>query len=333
MWKYLLVIFITIQSSSWSSAQIKPEVKQYMDSLPAKLPSIGNLAVHIQQRFVDEEDIAAAAYYWIAKNIVFDAKEHFAKKKKFTYNFRYKNQDEKKQKIQKVNIGLAEEAFKRKKAVAKGYALLFKKLCNNAGLECEVVEGSSKQTFKHIGRKPGRSNHNWNVVNIHKEWYLVDVTWGAGILNEKNRSFIPRYNETFFMTKPSSFFLNHYPKNKKWLLCNRDEEEFTFLPLFHPSYLRTGILLESPSLGLITPMEGDTIQISFKRQYPTDSHEPAFSYAYEEDRKPRFLDIHTNNDTIKLFIPTKKKRYDYLTIYDDDHPLVSFKVKQTRMIH
>ncbi|GAF04126.1 hypothetical protein JCM21142_72821 [Saccharicrinis fermentans DSM 9555 = JCM 21142] len=224
-------------------------------------------------------------------------------------------------------MGLAEEAFKRKKALAKGYALLFKKLCNNAGLECEVVEGSSKQTLKYIGRKAGRSNHIWNVVKINKRWHLVDVTWGAGMVSEKSKKFIPHYNEAFFMTSPAYFFLHHYPKNKKWLLCDRSKEEFAILPLFHPIYLNSDIILKSPSVGLLTPSYGDTLQIQFKLQNPMNSFESSFSYAYEEDRKPAFLEVHIDEDQIILQIPTKKKKYDYLTIYRNDSPLVSFKIK------
>ncbi|GAF04127.1 hypothetical protein [Saccharicrinis fermentans] len=107
MWRYfILVIFLTTQSGIYTTAQIRTEVKLSMDSLPDKLPSIGNLAAHIHHRFSNQEDMTAAIYYWIAKNIAFDSKEHFAKKKKFTYNFRYKTQDEKKTEDTKDKHGI-----------------------------------------------------------------------------------------------------------------------------------------------------------------------------------------------------------------------------------
>ncbi|MGQ1785754.1 transglutaminase domain-containing protein [Saccharicrinis sp. GN24d3] len=325
----LLLLLIFVLFCRTSLAQIKFDVKQSVDSLPDKFPSTGNMASIIGLKFQSDEDKAGAIFYWIAKHVEFDSKVYYAKKKKLTYRFRYKTQDEKMRKIQKVNRGIAEEAFRQKRAIAKGFAFLFKKLCNNAGLECETVEGSYKRELKHIGRKAGRANHVWNVVKINKKWYLVDVTLGAGMVDEKQKKFIKYYNETFFMTDPEYFFLNHYPKNRNWLLCDRLKEEFALLPLFYPSYINSDIFLKKPSIGVIAATDGNTVKVVFGQRTKSKNNTSAYSYAFEDDKKAMPIDVSEKSNELILQVPVTGKKYDNLTIYRDKKPLVSFKLKLT----
>ena len=52
--------------------------------------------------------------------------------------------------------------------VCEGYAGAFKVLCDEMGIPCVCVSGSTL----------GVSNHMWNHVQIGKTWHLVDVTTG-----------------------------------------------------------------------------------------------------------------------------------------------------------
>lgn len=56
-------------------------------------------------------------------------------------------------------------------AVCNGYTLAYQKLCQAAGLECQVVHGV---------------NHAWNVVMIDGQWYHVDTTWDDPVPNRPN---------------------------------------------------------------------------------------------------------------------------------------------------
>ncbi len=57
--------------------------------------------------------------------------------------------------------------------VCAGYAASFQTLLNAAGVDTITVTGS---------------NHGWNVVNIHGNWYQVDVTW-----NDTDDTYMPIY--------------------------------------------------------------------------------------------------------------------------------------------
>ena len=52
------------------------------------------------------------------------------------------------------------------KALCEGYSRAFKLLCNNAGLECDLISGVSQG-----------EGHMWNSVNIDGIHNFVDVTW------------------------------------------------------------------------------------------------------------------------------------------------------------
>ena len=62
--------------------------------------------------------------------------------------------------------------------ICEGYSKAFQYLCNLGGLVCYPVEG----TFAH-GTSAG--DHQWNVVTLDGENYLVDVTWSEGSLHKE----------------------------------------------------------------------------------------------------------------------------------------------------
>lgn len=87
-----------------------------------------------------------------------------------------------------------DEVLRRKKAICKGYAETFKRLCELAGIRCRSVRGYVEGSFE--------VNHRWNTVNIDGKWYLVDVTWGSW----------------FFLMPPESFLEEHLPEDDSYTL-------------------------------------------------------------------------------------------------------------------
>lgn len=51
------------------------------------------------------------------------------------------------------------------RTVCQGYALLFYKMCTDAGIPCRIVTGWAG------------TPHAWNIVKVSGKWYYVDVTW------------------------------------------------------------------------------------------------------------------------------------------------------------
>lgn len=68
-------------------------------------------------------------------------------------------------------------ALKNGYANCSGYAKLFHKMCNNAGINCEYVTGMTTAGY-----------HAWNRVNLSGTWYYLDVCWNDS--PPRNRYFL-----------------------------------------------------------------------------------------------------------------------------------------------
>lgn len=84
-----------------------------------------------------------------------------------------------------------------KSCVCDGYARAFKYLCNEAGINCELIQGTATNSAK------ATENHAWNGVELNNRWYGVDVTWddplisGVGIkLNSWHYKYFLKGNKT-----------------------------------------------------------------------------------------------------------------------------------------
>ncbi|WP_075591540.1 transglutaminase domain-containing protein [Labilibacter marinus] len=311
-------------------AQISQDVKDVVDAFPKKINSTTSFALLINKNFKkNDRDKVGGIYYWMATNVVFNTKEHFSDKDKVTYSFRYKTQEEKEAKIQKVNREIAEQTFQTKKAVAKEFAFLFEKLCVNSGVECVTIEGTSKSGLKDIGRKAGRVNHYWNAVKLQGKWQLLDVTWGAGELYEESEYYVRTYSEAYFLIEPSLFYLNHYPKKGEWLFLNKTREDFGLIPLFYKPYLHSNLQLINEE-GVITSSEKNTLKVEFsKRDTESSQSVSMFSYAFERGETKKALMPTYKDGIIQMQISIKAIKSDYLTIYGDNRPLTSFKIKMS----
>ncbi len=71
----------------------------------------------------------------------------------------------------------AYSALCRRTAVCQGYGLLFYRLCLELGIDCRYCGGYTIDGWGSLG------SHGWNIVCIDGEWYYVDTTWGAGLIN------------------------------------------------------------------------------------------------------------------------------------------------------
>ncbi|MBQ3599685.1 MAG: hypothetical protein II992_00580 [Lachnospiraceae bacterium] len=125
----------------------------------------------------------------------------------FTYDTSYSNFT--------VYDGLVDKSHA---TVCQGYALLFYKMCTEAGIPCRYVYGQAGV------------NHAWNIVKIDGEWYHIDTTWDDGdseatpilydyfLLGMKNMG-VDHEIDSYF-TKKS--FKKKYPFSKKDYTWDRD---------------------------------------------------------------------------------------------------------------
>ena len=62
----------------------------------------------------------------------------------------------------------------QKKAVCQGYANLFYRLANDAGVDCRIITGKAYNGTQ-------TEDHAWNIVRMEDEkYYCLDATWDAG---------------------------------------------------------------------------------------------------------------------------------------------------------
>ncbi len=107
--------------------------------------------------------------------------------------------------------------MKRRIAICQGYSELFKALCINSEIPCQLVSGYSKGYGFNPKQKLSKSDHAWNVVFVENKWQPIDATWGAGYV-DNNRKFVKKFHEEFFLAKPELFILKHLPTDPMWQL-------------------------------------------------------------------------------------------------------------------
>ena len=72
----------------------------------------------------------------------------------------------------------------QKKAVCQGYANLFYRLANDAGIDCRIITGKAYNGTQ-------TEDHAWNIVRMGDDkYYCLDATWDAGLKPESYEYFL-----------------------------------------------------------------------------------------------------------------------------------------------
>ena len=160
------------------------------------------------------------------------------------------------------------QVIRQGKAVCDGYARLFKKMCDIAGIRSSVISGYTKTKPYQVGIA-GPVNHAWNAVWVDNEYHFVDPTWAAGYCEEdestgKLLNFQKRYNNYYWFTSFNDLARNHYPKEAKWVFePDYTKEKFANNPWIAPDII-SDIRLISPGTGVIPVKKGDTLHFRFR---------------------------------------------------------------------
>ena len=88
----------------------------------------------------------------------------------------------------------------QKKAVCQGYANLFYRLANDAGVDCRIITGKAYNGTQ-------TEDHAWNIVRMENgKYYCLDATWDAGLKPE---------NYEYFLKGLTSFSRDHQAETDK----------------------------------------------------------------------------------------------------------------------
>jgi len=148
---------------------------------------------------------AYVVFYWMAENIIYDKTELKDNK----------------------NIDSTPEGiYKYGKTVCFGYSKLFADIAKSIGIETEYIKGYAKGSEYNPGEQMENTNHEWNAVKINDNYFLIDPTWGAGLLEENIH--IKELDDFYFLPNPKHLIFTHFPEDPKWQLLKNPitKEEF-----------------------------------------------------------------------------------------------------------
>jgi hypothetical protein len=113
-----------------------------------------------------------------------------------------------------TRVELLEYVLKNKRGVCEHYAQLFYNILTRLGYEVYFISGYTLQE----GVLDTSLGHTWNAVYKNENWYLYDVTWAAG--HVQNKRFIKKYEPKWYAVNPEVFRKTHFPFDPLWQLIS-----------------------------------------------------------------------------------------------------------------
>lgn len=204
---FIVIIILFVWTSGFTQIKNFKQIEKYVKEVPkSETSDIETLSQYLKKNAKTKTEIVARIYFWMVENIEYDWDA-------------YRNNI-------KIDVSTI-STLENRKSVCAGYANLFKAMCDNAKIKCEIITGYAKAEGFYHGEKLTEPNHAWNAVKIHDKWELIDVTWGRGsILN--NEGEVEFWNARYFLDDPSDFILEHFPEDDVWQLLDNEIRVETF---------------------------------------------------------------------------------------------------------
>lgn len=314
-------IFIAIINLFFIYSVSKSQEFEYIDkkvlNYPKSFVSIESLSNLINNDFSKPVHRVRAIYTWLAVNVKYDSE----KKNKLKYGYNYYGWDVKNLEKKEFEYQVAKKIFLAKKGVCWDYANLFKVLCEFCSIECVIISGTAKTTKDEIGRYPVQTDHAWNAVKINNQWKLMDVTWTANYYKYDSTVVSKPLFNLYFFTDPEHFFTKHYPKSDNWLLIKKTPKEFAELPLFHRAYYFTSAKIVGPLKGEIILGKDRLVKIVLK-----NTKDVRVSFKFDFEKTSKRIKPRLKNDLCIYETTLGNVIVNYLTIYIDNQPFVTYKI-------
>ena len=305
---FYIFLFLNFIFSNYSYSQKYNSVDNIVDTYPKNIITTERLIELINKDFSKQDEKARAAFRWVATNISFDVTLAESMNYSSIKSFSYKTEKEREIKDKKFKLDLVSSAMNTKKTVCHGYAALVEYLYLKLGLETNVVLGNLRADPSQIGEMPNEINHAWNVVKIDNNWKFVDATLAAGFVSSKTNLFKFYFNDAYFFTNPERFFLNHYPKEEKWLLVAKSKKDFAPLPIFFGSYFQYNYKIIKPESGICSTQDNQNLIFAIRGLEEYDT----VAYSSSNDNKKTYLNQKNDLDFI---IPIQDKKNTYVSIF------------------
>ena len=160
--------------------------------------SVTELAELLAPEATTDTEKARMIYAWITQHVSYDVAAFIDA----IENDRYPDVD-------------AERVLRDRTTICSGYSNLYQALAEAMNLQSVIVVGYAKGATPEDTRFQD-VNHAWNAVQLEDGWYLLDTTWGAGTVKE--RQFQAHYQPYYFATPPAELINHHFPQDKGWQL-------------------------------------------------------------------------------------------------------------------
>lgn len=157
-----------------------------------------------------------------------------------------------------------QEVLKTKKTICAGYANLYEKMCEYAGIEILKISGIAK------GLDP-LGPHAWNAIKLNGKWYIIDTTWSSKNVYERGKFKKEPFNTRYFLLEPKYAIYNHLPDDEAYQFIDEPvtKMKFRLLPE-NPKVSYISSLFHEYDFKLLTSIspkmevDGKTLQIRFE---------------------------------------------------------------------
>lgn len=311
--------------------------KKYRGDLPL-------LVSQLTQNCITQTEKARAIFVWIADNIAYDYKAF--NKHKLPKRLKPKKGKNYNDIVAQWKIDYTDRVLRKGKGVCEGYAMLFKRMCDYAGLQTDYVPGYIKKSPREIGRM-GTLDHAWNGIILDGKYYYLDVTWAAGYCDKNKKGKLNKFNKYlnnfYWLTPIEKFCMEHYPEDEKSPgVAEYSKERYKNNPFAYGYYLLDTEII-SPQSGVIEAHVGDTIHFEIKNkafainiQYSTNTDLHPFltkesrdgNYrAIEESDEKHSLNIKRTGDIYAFDYIVESDRLRTIELYNFNMRAYVFKVK------
>jgi hypothetical protein len=157
-------------------------------------------------------------------------------------------------------------ALQKRITQCSGYSRLFKELLKIFNIKSILVHGCGR-TYS-LNPKPKIENHEWNAIKLNGEYYLCEVTWGSGKV--ENNKFIPSYNTFYFCCPPEQFIHTHLPSKDldKWQLLPKKITQSDFDNILYKDkfFYFYGFNKTTPNEGVVKLNNSNTYEVKIENK-------------------------------------------------------------------
>lgn len=291
----ILKIFFVLVISTSATAQVDWQKYEPIVNLSGNNPV--KLAQSITRGFETQDEKVQAIYYWVTHNIAYDVKLAEKIKKSKSDKKKYSSS-----KIKEKQNKEVVKTLKSNKGVCQQYSRVFQSLCEGVGIQCEFIGGYGKSNPEKSGLG---AKHAWNAVYLDGNWYLVDATFSAGYVDEKDK-FHYAFNPAYFFSDPAAFQMNHHPSQQKWQLAEQtiDKNTYKQTPGIGSGFFKHRLGMLAPSTFKLTAEKGVPLILNFSTPdilddlYVTSLRKPKDLAAEYKQEGERYT-ITLNTDELK----------------------------------